>query len=59
LDVTVNGQPAQVVNQIGWPGATEVYRVDIVVPNGASSGLARVRISAAWIPGPDFLVPIR
>jgi uncharacterized protein (TIGR03437 family) len=59
LDVTINGQPAQVVNQIGWPGATDIYRIDVIVPDGMPAGPARFQITVAWIAGAEFLVPTR
>ena len=29
VDATVNGQPAAVINAVGWPGLADTYRVDI------------------------------
>jgi hypothetical protein len=33
VDVTLNGQPAVVMNKSGWPGMKDTYRVDFVVPD--------------------------
>lgn len=50
--VTVNGQEAEVVNAIGWPGLVDTYRVDFRVPSGVAPGMASVHLSAAWTHGP-------
>src|SRR5438132_14379105 len=36
IAVTVNGQAAEVVNGIGWPGLVDTYRVDFRVPASAA-----------------------
>ncbi len=59
LEVTVNGNSAEVVNKIGWPGTTDTYRVDIRVPDGISPGVAAVKLTAAYISGPEVTVPIQ
>jgi len=59
VEVTVNGQEAEVLNKIGWPGETDIYRVDFRMPAGTSSGTASVQIAAAWIPGSAVAVPVR
>jgi hypothetical protein len=50
VDVSVNGQAAQVINAIGWPGLVDTYRVDFQVPAGTAVGVAAMQIGAAWIP---------
>jgi uncharacterized protein (TIGR03437 family) len=59
VDVTVNGQAAELVNAIGWPGLVDTYRVDFRVPTGTASGTAGVQLSAAWIGGSSFNIPIQ
>src|SRR6266568_2093686 len=56
--VTVNGQAAEVVNSIGWPGLVDTYRVDFRVPDGATGGAAAIQLSAAWIAGSPVNMPI-
>jgi uncharacterized protein (TIGR03437 family) len=51
VDVSINGQPAQVINAIGWPGLVDTYRIDFQVPAEAAAGTAAMQLSAAWIPG--------
>jgi len=59
VNVTVNGQSADVINAIGWPGLVAEYRVDFRVPDGTASGLMAVQLSAAWIQGPAVNIPIQ
>ena len=58
VEVTINGRDAEVINKIGWPGAMDHYRVDFRVPDGLT-GIATIRLSAAWIPGPEFRIPVQ
>ena len=58
LEVTVNGNPTDVINAIGWPNLVDTYRVDFLVPDGSASGLASVQISAAWIQGPEVRIAV-
>jgi hypothetical protein len=59
LAVSVNGQPAQVVNAIGWPGQVDTFRVDFRMPDGAASGTAAIQLTAAWIPGAALGLPVQ
>lgn len=59
VDVTVNGNAAQIVNKVGFPGFENMYRVDFRVPEGTAPGLATVQLSAAWIAGPEVKIPVR
>ena len=59
VEVAVNGQAAEVVNSVGWPGMTGVYRVDFRVPQGTAAGQASLQVTAAWIPGSEVKIPVR
>lgn len=59
VTVTINDLPVVVENQIGWPGTSDTYRVDATIPGGITGGTASVAVSAAWIPGPEFKIPVR
>ncbi len=59
VEVTLNGKAAELGNAIGWPGQTNVYRVDVRVPDGTPAGLATLSLSVAWIPGPAVTIPVR
>ncbi len=58
VSVTVNGENAEVSGAVGWPGATDYYRVDFRLPDDTSMGTAAVRLSVAWMWGPEASVPI-
>jgi len=53
LDVTINGMAAEVINSIGWPGTADMYRVDFRVPSGVTPGVAKLRLTSAWIPSDE------
>ncbi len=55
----MNGEAAEVVNKIGWPTTTNVYRVDFVVPYGTAAGTATLGLSVAWINGPELKIPVK
>ena len=59
LGVAVNGRAAVVLNRVGWPGTTGVYRVDFRVPDGTAANVASVQISAAWIQGPETKIAVQ
>jgi uncharacterized protein (TIGR03437 family) len=59
LDVTVNGQPAEVINKIGWPGLVDTYRVDFRVPESATAGQVLLQLTSAWIAGPTVFIPVQ
>ena len=59
VEATIDGLPAAVVNKVGWPQETKAYRVDIRVPDGVTPGDGVLQITAAWVPGTPYPVPIR
>ncbi|MBM3749446.1 MAG: hypothetical protein FJW34_27115 [Acidobacteria bacterium] len=59
VTVTINELPAAVLNQVGWPGTSDTYRVDVTLPSGLKSGAASVLVTAAWIPGPEARIPVQ
>jgi hypothetical protein len=59
IEVIVNGNGAEVINKIGWPGETNVYRIDFILPDSALAGSATLRLIAAWIPGSEVTIPVR
>jgi len=59
VEVTVNGNAAEVLNKIGWPGTTDVYRLDFRVPDGTAPGLATVRLTSAFVSGRQVSLPVQ
>jgi hypothetical protein len=51
LAVTVNGESAEVLAAVGYPGAVDGYQVNFRVPPDTGTGTATIQISSAWIPG--------
>jgi uncharacterized protein (TIGR03437 family) len=58
VEMTVGGQPAEVIAQIGWPGEQNLYRLDFRMPK-TSGPTAALQVSAAWIGGPAFNIPVQ
>jgi uncharacterized protein (TIGR03437 family) len=58
VELTLNGQPAEILNKIGWPGSTD-YRVDVRVPAGLAMGTVSAQLSVAWISGSAVNIPIQ
>jgi uncharacterized protein (TIGR03437 family) len=59
VTVLIGERAAPGINAIGWPGTPDVYRVDFRVTEGSPAGLARVRISVAWIDSSEIAIPVR
>jgi uncharacterized protein (TIGR03437 family) len=59
VEVAINGRAGAVINKIGWPLETNVYRVDVRVPDDLPSGKGILQITAAWIPGDPYTLPAR
>ena len=58
VEVTVGGQRVEPINQIGWPGEQNLYRLDFRMPNTTGSTVP-VQLTAAWISGPAFTLPVQ
>jgi hypothetical protein len=59
VEVTVNGQAAEVVNKVGWPGSVDTYRVDFRIPEGAAAGTTSIQLIVAWIVGPEVKISVQ
>ena len=57
--VSVNGQSAEMINAIGWPGLVDTYRVDFRVPDGITTGMAALQLTAAWSAGPEVKIAVQ
>lgn len=58
VEVTLGGMPGEVLSKVGWPGETNIYRVDVRVPGGIAQGMAATVMTVAWIPGSAFRMPV-
>ena len=59
IDVTVNGEPAELIGAVGYPGSADGYQVNFRLPGTTPKGLATVQLSAAWIKGPAVQLPVQ
>ncbi len=54
--VLVNGQPAEVLYAGGYAGAIDGYQVNFRIPAPVTPGNASLRLTTAWIPGPQITI---
>jgi len=59
VEVTVNGQPAEVLYAGGYPGTTNTYQVNFRLPSGVAPGQATLQLAAAWIGAPEVRVAVQ
>jgi hypothetical protein len=59
IQVTVNGEDATVTAAVGYPGTTDGYQVNFLMPAGLQGGSAAVQLSAAWIPAATVTIPVQ
>src|SRR5712692_1137323 len=59
VQVTVNGNQAQVLAAVGFPGEVDSYQVNFQVPPGTTKGVATVQVTAAWIVGPAATIAVQ
>jgi hypothetical protein len=59
VDVTVNGEPAEVLGAVGYPGAVDGYQVNFRVPPDTAKGVATIQVSAAWIVSTAVNIPVQ
>lgn len=59
ITVMVNGQPADVLKAVGWPGTSDSYLVQFRLPAGISAGAGTIRLGVAWMSGPATAIVLR
>jgi hypothetical protein len=59
VGVTVNGAAAEVLYATGYPGTTNTYQVNFRLPSGIKQGTASLRVTAAWVAGPEVKIPVQ
>ena len=47
----MNGNSAEVLGAVGYPGSLDGYQVNFRVPQDTAKGVASIQVSAAWIAG--------
>ena len=51
IEVTVGGQPAEVLYAGGYPGTTDGFQVNFRMPSGLTPGMSSLQLTSAFIPG--------
>ena len=59
VEVKVNGNSAEVLAAVGFPGTVDGYQVNFRVPLDTVKGTATIQVSAAWIAGPAVSIPVQ
>jgi len=58
IEVMVNGKSAKVLAAFGRPGTVDRYQVNFRVPPDTAKGTATLRLTAAWIGGPETAITV-
>ena len=59
VGVTVNGESAEVLGAVGYPGAVDGYQVNFRVPSDTPHGTATIQVTAAWIASSPITISIQ
>jgi uncharacterized protein (TIGR03437 family) len=59
VEVMVNGQPAEVMAAVGFPGSVNGYQVNFRLPADSAKGTASLQVSSAWITGAPASITIQ
>jgi hypothetical protein len=59
VTVTVNGESAEFLGAVGYPGAVNGYQVNFRVPPDTAPGTATIQVAAAWIAGVPVQITIQ
>lgn len=59
MQVIVNAKAGDALYAGGYPGVTDTYQVNFLVPDSTPTGQVSVQLSAAWIPGASVNIPIQ
>jgi len=59
VEALVNGRPAEVVRQIGWPREVNQFRLDFTIPAGTAARQALVQLRVDGVAGPVVTIPVR
>lgn len=59
IGVSVDGQVAEVLYAGGFPGSSDAFQVNFRVPEAIAPGMAALRLTAAWIAGPEVKIPVQ
>jgi len=59
IEVKVNGNSAEVLGAVGFPGSLDGYQVNFRAPQDTAKGAATIQVSAAWIAGTAVQIAVQ
>lgn len=59
VEVTVNGQTAEVLAAVGLPGAVDGYQVNFRLPAGIQKGAATIQVTSGWMVGTPVTIQVQ
>ncbi|HCC58766.1 MAG TPA: hypothetical protein DEQ47_16215 [Solibacterales bacterium] len=59
VQVLVNGNLAEVLGAVGYPGSMDGYQVNFRLPSDTAKGSATIQISVAWITGTPVSITVQ
>jgi uncharacterized protein (TIGR03437 family) len=59
VQVMVNGNAAELIGAVGYPGSVDTYQVNFRIPADTQKGLATINVSAAWIAGTPVSITVQ
>ena len=59
VEVTVDGQQAEVLYAGGYPSSPDAFQVNFRLPSTVTHGPVPLHVTAAFIPGPQVSLPIQ
>ncbi len=59
VQVLVNGNAAEILGAVGYPGSLDGYQINFRVPSDAAKSLASVQVTAAWISSPAVNIAVQ
>ncbi|HLJ16610.1 MAG TPA: hypothetical protein VKV15_19090 [Bryobacteraceae bacterium] len=59
VQVMVNGNAAEVIGAVGYPGSVDGYQVNFRVPSDTPKGTASIQVTAAWISSAAVIIAVQ
>lgn len=59
IAISMNGEAAEILAAVGYPGATDGWQVNFRVPPDAGKGTLNLQLSAAWISGTSVGIAVQ
>jgi uncharacterized protein (TIGR03437 family) len=59
VQVMVNGNPAELIGAVGYPGSVDGYQVNFRVPSDTPKGTTSIQVTAAWTSSSPVSIPVQ